>query len=214
MSIKHRVLFILGASGHGMVVAEAAISSGWDDVVFYDDAWPTISCIGPWQVIGNSQSIIEKYPISHSMIVAIGNNHTRLQKIKYFENKGFTFPVITHPSCIISRSARIGKGTVIIAGSIINALSDIGTGCIINTGATIDHHCILKDGVHVSPGAHLAGGVQIGEECWIGMGSCIKQGIIIGDRSIIGMGSVVIQDINSDVTVAGVPAKELTYESI
>jgi hypothetical protein len=36
-------LAILGASGHGKVVADAAGLAGWDEVVFFDDAWPGLT---------------------------------------------------------------------------------------------------------------------------------------------------------------------------
>lgn len=210
--MKNNTLVILGASGHGAVVAEAAMSAGWDDVRFFDDAWPKVSRIGPWVVAGNSQRIYDISSSHKSMIIAIGNNRTRLEKMNMFEEMGFQFPPIIHPSCVVSKSARIGNGTVLCAGVIVNALSEIGRACIINTAATIDHQCILDDGVHVSPGANLAGGVRVGQECWIGLGAAIKQCTTIGDRSIVGMGSVVIRDVPPDVTVVGSPAKEICYQ--
>ncbi len=36
-------LAVLGASGHGKVVADCAELVGWSDIVFFDDAWPKIA---------------------------------------------------------------------------------------------------------------------------------------------------------------------------
>lgn len=42
-------LLILGAGGHGKVVAEAAIATGkWDEIAFLDDRFPTLE-----QVLNN-----------------------------------------------------------------------------------------------------------------------------------------------------------------
>ncbi|MBT6282943.1 MAG: acetyltransferase, partial [Phycisphaerae bacterium] len=78
------------------------------------------------------------------------------------------------------------------------------------TGATVDHDCELADGVHISPGANLGGNVTVGECSWIGIGACVKNGVTIGKNVIVGAGAAVVQDVPDNVTVVGVPAKELT----
>lgn len=168
-------LALLGASGHGKVVADAALLSGWEEIVFFDDAWPDVFCVGPWPVIGNSQCLIDQVSKYDGVVVAIGDNGTRLEKLKLFHELGLPLVTIIHPSSIISQYARVGKGTVVCAGAIINPFAEIGCGSIINTAATIDHDCKIADGVHVSPGAHLEGGVQVGKSTWIGLGASIKQ---------------------------------------
>ena len=45
------------------------------------------------------------------------------------------------------------------------------------------------------------------EDAWIGAGATIVRGVRVGARSIIGAGSVVLQDVPSDVWVAGNPAR-------
>lgn len=207
--IKSRRLALLGASGHGKVVADAALLSGWEDIFFFDDAWPCVSSVGPWPVIGNSQSLIEQVSTYDGVVVAIGDNVIRLEKLTLFQELGLPLVTIIHPSSVISQFARLGKGSVVCAGAIINPFAEIGCGSIINTAAIIDHDCKIADGVHVSPAAHLGGGVQVGKSTWIGLGASIKQCIRIGDNSVVGMGAVVVRDVPSGVTVVGVPAREM-----
>lgn len=207
MSNKNR-LAILGASGHGKVVADIALLTGWSEVLFFDDAWPEITVVGPWPVIGDSQALLDQPSAYGGVVVAIGDNRTRLDKMRLFEEQGSQPVTLIHPSALISRYASVGKGTVICASAVINAFAEIGCGCIVNTGATVDHDCAIADGVHVSPGAHLGGAVRVDKATWIGLGACVKQCVQIGEDAIVGMGAVVIRDVPPEVTVVGNPARE------
>lgn len=209
-----RTLAIIGASGHGKVVADAALSSGWQKIIFFDDRWPTLNKVGPWDVIGNCSSLLQKTSAYDEIIVAIGANAIRMEKITEILNCNIPLATIIHPSSIISSYTQIGIGSVIFAGAILNIDSSIGIGSIVNTGATIDHDCKLGNGVHISPGANLAGGVHIGDLSWIGIGTAIRQNINIGTCVTVGAGSVVVQDIANDCIVAGVPARPLHKDKV
>lgn len=53
----------------------------------------------------------------------------------------------------------------------------------------------------------------IGDNVYIGPNVCIIENVIIGDNSSIGAGSVVTKNVPENATVAGVPAKVLSYNS-
>jgi sugar O-acyltransferase (sialic acid O-acetyltransferase NeuD family) len=202
-------LAILGASGHGKVVADAAVASGWDEVVFYDDAWPARSANGRWPVVGDSSALVDVLDGHDGVVVGIGNNRTRLDLTRKLIGSGAHLVTIVHPRAVVSRYAEIADGTVAFAGAVVNVDSTVGRSCIINTAATIDHDCALADGVHVSPGAHLAGGVTVGEASWIGIGASVKQLVRIESDVIVGAGAVVVGNVPAEQTVVGVPAKPL-----
>src|SRR5690606_36903761 len=111
------------------------------------------------------------------IILGIGNNTTRK---RIAEELSAEYVTSVHPSAIISKYAKVGKGTVIFAGAIVNAGAIIGDHCIINTGAIIEHDCVLEDFVHVSPNAALSGAVKIGSATHIGIGANVIQNITIG----------------------------------
>lgn len=200
-------LAILGASGHGKVVAEIAELTGWDEVVFFDDAFPAVKVIGVWSVQGTTENLVASVEKFSAVIIAIGDNRIRLEKSKYLLSKGFGLATLVHPLSVVSKYSELGGGTVVMAGAIVNPFATIGLGSIINTACSIDHDCVIAQGVHVSPGAHIAGGVSIGEMSWLGIGCVVKQGVEIGASVIVAAGAVVIRDIPNNSLVKGVPAK-------
>lgn len=202
-------LAILGASGHGKVVADTAECCGWQTVEFFDDAWPGLQTNAAWSVVGDSAALLGRLADFDGVVVAIGNNRIRHAKLIELRTAEACLVTLVHPAAIVSRYAAIGQGTVVFAGAVVNAEACIGQGAILNTGCSIDHDCVLGDAVHISPGARLAGGVQVGDLSWIGIGASVRQLVRIGERVMVGAGSAVVGDIPNDVTVAGVPAKRM-----
>ncbi|WP_412499843.1 acetyltransferase [Shewanella chilikensis] len=201
-----KCIAILGAGGHGKVVAELAELNGYDNIIFYDDNWPSLKNVGPWPIVGKVSDLFAD-TAKLVIVVGIGNNDARLELQRKLTFKGAHFVTLIHPNATVSRYAKIGLGSVIMANAVVNPFANIGDACIVNTSATIDHDCVVSDGVHISPGANLAGTVIVGEKSWVGIGSQIKQKISIGSNVIIGAGSSVINDIPNFQTVVGIPAK-------
>lgn len=201
-------LLIVGAGGHGKVAAEAAVASGpWLELAFLDGRYPQLSRVFEWPVIGRDTEAAQFLLEWPEIFVAIGDNRLRLQLMDSFETSGFRLPVIAHPMSWISPSARIGPGTVLLAGTVVNAGATLGRGCIVNTGATVDHDCSIGDGVHVSPGAHVGGDAVIGARAWIGIGATIRHSVRIGADVMVGAGGAVVEDLADGVTAVGVPAR-------
>lgn len=199
-------LAILGASGHGRVVADTAELCGWR-VQFFDDAHPQLCSNAHWPVAGGWAQLISELAVFDGVLVAIGNNRIRLAKLIELQSLGVRLPTLVHPSACVSRYAQLAEGTVVFAGVVVNAYAEIGEGVILNTHCSVDHDCVLKPGVHISPGASLAGGVCVGEATWIGIGASVRQLSIIGRNVVVGAGAVVVDDVPDHVTVLGVPAR-------
>ncbi|HCD7429124.1 acetyltransferase [Citrobacter cronae] len=203
---------VYGAGGHGKVVAEIIELSGENEVIFFDEQWPTIIQNEHWPIIGNFTSLVETIKDYDGVIVAIGNNRARLDMFIKLESIDAPLQSFVHPSANISRYSQIGLGTVIMAKAVINPFVTIGNAVIVNTGATIDHDSILNDGVHICPGAHLSGAVNVGENAMIGVGTQVIQCINIGCGAIVGAGASVITDVKPNTTVVGNPAKLISQK--
>lgn len=202
-------LAIVGASGHGKVIADIAEQFGFI-VYFYDDAYPNKTYIEHWPIHGTSADLIaskkNNNSFNHDVVVAIGNNDIRLQKIKLLQKNSFNLVTLIHPTAIVSQYADVAPGTVVFAGAVINAFAKVGVGCIINTAAVVEHDCIISNFTHICPNVALAGGVSVGNKSWIGIGSQVRQLITIGDNCFIGAGSTVVKNIPDNITVFGSPA--------
>lgn len=202
-------LAILGASGHGKVVADMALLLGYTDVGFFDDAWPRKSSVGRWSVIGTTDTLLSSKANFDAVIVGLGDNRVRLEKHGLLAADGAPLVTLVHPTAIVSNFAQIGIGSLICAGAVVNVDATLGTGVIVNTGAAVDHDCRLADGVHIAPGGYLSGNVEVGAGTWIGVGACVKQGVHIGSDVMVGAGAAVVSDIPDGVTVVGNPARPI-----
>ena len=191
---------IIGASGHGKVIADIVRAAGDELIGFLDDN-PNLNTLG-------SICNYEKFPDAE-FIIAIGNAEIRERISKQIRVKWYT---AIHPSAVVSESSEIGEGSVVMANAVINADARVGRHCIINTLAAVEHDNVLEDFVHISVGAKLGGTVKVGKRTWIGIGATVSNNIEICKDVMIGAGAVVIKNVDARAIMIGVPAKLLKYK--
>lgn len=199
---------IIGASGHGKVVADIARLNQYQDIVFLDDNTDIAEC-ATYKVVGTSREFRNYANRGYDLIVAIGNAKIRQQIQEEMESDGLCCTTLIHPSAVIAENVEIGSGTVVMANAVINPSTKVGKGCIINTCASVDHDNHIADYVHISVGAHLAGSVSVGERTWIGIGAVVSNNVEICGDCVIGAGGVVVKDILDEGTYVGVPVKKM-----
>lgn len=198
-------VIIIGASGHGKVVADIIQKSGDKILGFLDDNTELEDIFMGFPILGTINDY-EKYKGVAEFVVAIGDASIRRCVSRKLQNVRIYTAI--HPSAVISSlGVSIGKGTVVMANSVINSGSQIGEFCIINTGAIVEHDNIIEDFVHVSVGAKLAGTVCIGKNTWIGIGAVVSNNLKICENCVIRAGAVVVENIVKSGNYQGVPAK-------
>lgn len=202
----NKKIVIIGASGHGKVVANIAKLNGYKEILFIDDDVNKKEC-GQYKIIGTSKQIDSLIKDDYEFAVAVGDNGIRERIFERLVNKEARLPALIHPTAVIDETVKIGKGTVVMANAVINSSSSIGKACIVNTATSIDHDCVIGNYVHVSPGVNIAGMVTVGFKTWIGVGATIINNLNIGEECIIGAGCVVIKEVKDRIKIVGNPQK-------
>lgn len=196
-------LIIIGAGGHGKVIADNALKNGYKNIGFIDDNCAD-TCMG-FPVVGTTGDIENLNDGETDFIIGIGNNTIRQSIAEKYDVNWVT---IIHPSAQIAVSASVGKGTVVMANAVINASATVGAHCIINTGSIVEHDNVIEDYVHLSPRVALGGEVKIGADSHIGIGAAVSNNIEICDNCIIGASAVVVNNIRNKGTYVGIPARK------
>lgn len=194
-------LILIGAGGHGKVITDIALKNGYDDISFVDDNAAGFCMSFP--IIGKCDTLEALNDGKTDFVIAVGDNAKRK---KIAESHDVNWVSLVHPSAQIGANVEIGKGTLVMAGAVINTCATIGKHCIINTCAVIEHDNKLEDYVHISPKAALGGTVCVGGLTHIGIGATVKNNVDICENCRIGAGAVVVRDIYAEGVYIGIPA--------
>lgn len=189
--------YLYGASGHAKVVLDIVRKANIVVPCLIDDN-PHVNELAGLPVVHSVEGLA---PI----IVTIGDCQIRRNIVCKLGKREYLTAI--HPDSIIADSVKMGLGTVVMAGAILNPYVEVGNHCIINTGASLDHDVQVGDFCHVAPHCTLCGEVKVGEGTWIGAGTTVIQGIYIGKNCYIGAGTVVVKDIPDNSLCYGNPAK-------
>lgn len=202
-------VILVGYSGHGFVVADAALLSGLSLKGYTDIRKATNNPFDLDYLGFEMDKDFKEWQSEKKYILGIGDNKMRQKAGNYIISKQKELLNVLHPSSSISRTCLMGIGNFISKNVSINPLVKLGDLCIINTGAIIEHECSISNGVHIAPGAVLAGNVSVGELSFIGANAVVKQGVRIGKNVIVGAGTVVLKDIEDHQTIVGNPGRIL-----
>ena len=198
-------LAILGTGGHAKSIYDIVKKR---NIYFFDQKKKIFKVNNKLFKVISDQKLINNYKKKISkVIIAIGNNKVRKNYFDILKKNKFKFATLIHPRSYTSIGSKVGEGSIVMQGCMINTETIIEKNCIINTSASIDHDCLIKDHTHICPGVTIAGNVKIGKNCWIGLGSKIIENCVIGDNVFVAAGTVVTRNIKSNSFVKGIPAK-------
>jgi len=174
-----RPIIVVGAGGHGTVVADALLAEGRRVLGFADAARPCGESPLPGLEILCRDSDLDPlggYDLANGVGgtgTAAGRGARRRVQAR-LETTGFHFTGVRHPAAVVSPHAVLATDVQVMAGAVVQAGARVGPGCIINTGAIVEHGCELGAFVHCASGSVLCGDVRVGEGGHIGAGAVIR----------------------------------------
>lgn len=121
-------------------------------------------------------------------------------------------PFMVHYTSIVNGKVTIGR-------NVLKYFASCG-GCYVQgiNGITIGDDTIFAPGVKIISANHnlenysthiKRNPVIIGKNCWLGTNSVILPGVELGDNVVVAAGSVVTKSFESNIILAGVPARIL-----
>jgi sugar O-acyltransferase (sialic acid O-acetyltransferase NeuD family) len=199
-------LVVIGSGGQAKVVCDILLAMGETVDGFVDDEPSRVGLVVlGLPVLGTSSWLDGK---NARVALGVGHNERRAEVARAVRARGARVVTCIHPSAVISASASIGEGTVVMANASVNPAAVVGEGCIVNTGAVVEHDNVLGEYVHLSPRVALGGEVKIGAFTHLGVGVSVHPRVTIGERTIVGVGAAVVRDLPSGIVAVGVPARE------
>jgi sugar O-acyltransferase (sialic acid O-acetyltransferase NeuD family) len=214
--MKPTPVIVVGAGGHGIVVADALLAQGRDVIGFVDaDAALHGQRLLGLPVLGDDAALTQQRTETTELANGIGgtgdlasveNGSARRRVQQRLETAGWRFASVIHPQAIVSVHAVVEPGAQVLAGAVVQALARIERGAIVNTCAVVEHHAQVGAFSHIAPGAVLCGHVVVGAESHIGANAVVRQGITLAERVVAGIGAAVVRNV-AHGAVIGVPAR-------
>ena len=212
MRIRKKKLWIIGAGNHAKSVAQLLIEKGTYQILgFYDSISGEEKCMG-LPIIRK----IENMELNHKkgVVIAVGNNYDRMklvEKVLHIFPNHSNFPIVIHPSAVISKDSILNAGSIILANTIVGRKARTGEFSLINNGAQLDHDSNLGPFSSLAPGSIVAGNVNIGKLSAVGIGSVVMNGLTLGNNCQLGSYSFLNENMEDDILSVGIPAKKIRF---
>jgi sugar O-acyltransferase (sialic acid O-acetyltransferase NeuD family) len=211
-------LIILGAIGNCLDIMDAVLA------VNKENGLQTYEILGLLDDEPSRQGIeICGFPVLGSLAIAkevphalfvngIGSPRSYRSKQALIEGLGIDrtrFATIIHPTAVVSSSATIGYGSVVLANCTICSNVHIGDHVMMLPNCVLGHDTHVHNYSTFAASVTVSGSVSIGRSCYLGGSSCIREYTHLGDEVLLGMGAVLIGDAPTGSTMVGNPARLL-----
>lgn len=186
-------VILVGAGGHALSLAEFC----GNEILGYFAREENPEMPGQW--LGTDDKAVKFIESGNPLHIAfiyhgLPRMKQREELIDSYKSQGWKFKTLVSPTAIVTHNSKIGDGSSILNGAIVNR-AEIGENCIVNSGGIVEHDCVIGGNTFIGPGAVIGGFTTIGKNCFVGLGARIGNGLKIGDNISIAMGAVVSKNL-------------------
>lgn len=213
MNNNKKNIILIGGGGHCKSCIEVIESTGLYHIIGILDLPQELGKkVLNYEVIGNDADIEKFHQLGFSYVITAGQIKSAALRKRIFADLvsiDADIETVISPTATVSKYSSVGKGSMIMHHTVINADAILGENCIVNSASVIEHDVILGDHVHISTNVIVNGNCKIGSESFVGSACCISNGVEIGNQIVIGAGSLVINDIKEKGTYVGAPVRKV-----
>lgn len=169
------------------------------------------------KILGCFEDLINSNNINNvKFALSMGNLAIRKDLYTRIISKGGEIPILIHPSCNVSRRAKIGNGVQIMPGSIIQGDSSVGSNTVITVNTVVAHGVKIGSNCLISGNVMVGAYAIIGNMTHIGQGATIVSGKVnrIGNNCILGAGSTLLSDMPDNTVFVGQPAHFIKHTNL
>lgn len=142
-------------------------------------------------------------------LIAIGDPTAKARIATRLDGFEATYATVIHPTAVVARTAKIGRGVTIGPNSYIATNAELGDFCCVNSLSGIGHDAVLGQSCTVSSQVDITGAVVLGNRVFVGSGARVLPNVQVGDDAKIGAGSIVVRDIKVGGSVFSQPARKI-----
>lgn len=177
-------LLIYGSGDFAPTVIELVRACGHEAVGLIDD-----TRVGP-DVLGSLEQVMQSHPPQdYGIALAIGYKNLAGRWIAWLRARaaGYDAPVLIHPRAYVADSARVGAGSMVMAGALVDVRASVGAATVLWPGVCVNHDSSIGANCFISPNATLCGFVQLGENSFVGAGAAVADRSQVPPSSFIRM---------------------------
>ena len=206
-------LVIFGAGGQAANVFEVATTLNTPIIGFVDESYGANEAFTYLDLpVFRSIQEATRTLASASLVVALGEGWSREQETRRALEQSVCpigLSTLIHPSAVVSHSAYIGGGSVVMPGVFVGPNATLGEGVIVGANSVIGHDCEVRDYSSIYASVTLGGKVTLGHRTAIGMNSVVQEKTRVGSDVVVGAQSLVRQDVEDRCVIVGSPARKV-----
>lgn len=173
--------------------------------------------IGGWPVLCGTREAWDRYGRYGDVRFVFGMLRYDIARERFALRDSYGIPpgrylTFVHPAAYVSRSARIGHGTIVLAHAAIKNNVVTGTCNVFNANVNVGHDCVIGNDNFFAAHACVGSSITVGDRNFFGLNCAVRTPSVIGNYNRVGMCANVLNGIGDGTVMIGNPARPLVKD--